>query len=282
MRAASRIANNGRRPPISACIITNNEADRIRDCIESLGFCDDILVVDSLSRDGTQDCARDLGARVVEHLWMGHIAQKEFATRAARHEWVLSLDADERVSAALREEILACQDDGFHGAAGYDMPRLSQYQGKWIHHGAWYPNRQLRLFDRRQGRWGGINPHDRVLLSGRTRRLRSDLLHIPYRSRREQLETIDQYTSIAAEELLRRGCSGVLLRLVFNPAFRVVRSLVLKRGVLDGRRGVTLAVMDARYAYLKYRKLLARRNRATAPEAVIGELGCVHADLEHL
>ena len=145
------------------------------------------------------------------------------------------------------------------------MPRLSQYRGKWIRHGAWYPNRQLRLFDRRRGHWGGINPHDSVTVNGRLQRLREDLLHIPYRTRQEQLQTIDQYTSIAAEELLRRGCSTAPLRMVFNPAFRVIRSLALKLGFLDGKRGIALAAMEARYAYLKYRKLLALRRQRNGP-----------------
>jgi glycosyltransferase involved in cell wall biosynthesis len=256
---------------ISACVITYNEVDRIRECIESLSFCDEILVVDSHSQDGTRACARECGARVVKQDWLGHIAQKAFATRAASHEWVLCLDADERISDALRAEILIGQADGFRDTVGYHMPRLSQYQGKWIRHGTWYPNRRLRLFDRRRGHWGGVNPHDSVTVDGRTQRLRGDLLHIPYRTRQEQLHTIDQYTSIAAEELLRRGCSAAPLRMVFNPVFRVIRSLVLKLGFLDGKRGITLAVMEARYAFLKYRKLLALRRQRNAPAQMAPE-----------
>ena len=265
MIQAASVSDGYKRHRISACLITYNEVDRIRECIESLFFCDEILVVDSHSRDGTRACARDCGAKVVERAWSGHIAQKEFATRAARNEWVLCVDADERISEALREEILDRQAAGFRDAAGYHMPRLSQYRGKWIRYGAWYPNRQLRLFDRRRGYWGGINPHDSVTVNGRLQRLRGDLLHIPYRTRQEQLQTIDQYTSIAAEELLRRGCSAAPLRMVFNPAFRVIRSLVLKLGFLEGKRGIVLAAMEARYAYLKYRKLLALRRQRNAP-----------------
>ena len=253
--------------PLSGCIIAFDEVDRIGDCLASLGFCEEVLVVDSLSRDGTQDLARARGARVVEHPWMGHIAQKEYAIRTARHEWVLCVDADERVSESLREEIRARQVEGFRGSAGYDMPRLSQYRGKWIHHGAWYPNRQLRLFDRRKGYWGGLNPHDRVILDGPVGGLRNDLLHMPYRTTSEQLQTIDEYTSIAARELLREGCPLAGLRLVFNPSFRVIRSLLLKLGFLDGRRGVALALMEARYARLKYRRLLGLRRQAHARES---------------
>jgi len=251
--------NTDKQIPISACIITRDEADRIDACLASLDFCDELLVVDCGSRDGTRVRARKNGARVVEQPWMGHIAQKEFAIRASRNEWVLCVDADERVSDSLREEILERQAHEFCGLAGYHMPRLSQYQGKWIRHGSWYPNRQLRLFDRRRGCWGGINPHDRVLLDGPVGKLKNDLLHIPYRTRAEQLATIDEYTSIAARELLHRGCPLVLLRLAVNPAFRVFRSLVLKLGFMDGRRGLVLALMEARYAHLKYTKLMLLR-----------------------
>jgi len=254
---------------ISGCIITYNEADRIGECVAALNICDEVLVVDSYSRDGTQDRARAAGARVVEQQWLGHVAQKEFAIRAARNEWVLCLDADERLSSELRAEILERQEEGFRGVAGYHMPRLSQYHGKWIRHGAWYPNRQLRLFDRRRGRWGGINPHDRVLLDCHAGKLQGDLLHFPYRTTREQLETIDEYTSIAAGELLQRGCRYAGLRLVLNPPFRVIRSLVLKRGFLDSWRGWVLAGMEGRYAYLKYRKLILPRREA---EVVSGEV----------
>jgi hypothetical protein len=252
--------------PISACIITYNEASRIGDCLASLEFCDERLVVDSFSQDGTQDRARNGGARVIERRWAGHIAQKEFASRAARHEWVLCLDADERVSDALREEILERRSAGFGDAAGYRMPRLSQYRGAWIRHGSWYPNRQLRLFDRRRGHWGGVNPHDRVIVEGPVAGLKNDLLHIPYRTTAEQLQTIDEYTAIAAGELLKAGCSLAGLRMIVNPPFRVVRSLILKRGFLDGRRGVALALMEARYARLKYARLLALQRQVRAEE----------------
>jgi hypothetical protein len=216
---------------------------------------------------------------------MGHIAQKESAVRAVNNEWVLCIDADERVSDSLREEILERQADGFHGAAGYNMPRLSQYRGKWIRHGAWYPNRQLRLFDRRKGRWGGINPHDQVLLDRPAEKLHCNLLHIPYRTSREQLMTIDRYTSIAAGELLHRGCAFAGLRLAVSPAFRVIRSLVIKLGFLDGWRGFLLAALEARYAYLKYSKLLQRRqsqNESRLGRSILSEVTLPESDVRRV
>ena len=266
MKTRKQVEPDDRRPRISACIITCNEADRIADCIGSVRFCDEIVVVDSCSDDGTAEKARELGARVIEQVWLGYAEQKEFALRATRNDWVLCIDADERVSVELREEILAQQAKGFSGAVGYDMPRLSQYHEKWIRHGTWYPDRQLRLFDRQTGFWGGINPHDRVEVRGHTRRLKGDLVHFPYRSVAEQLSTIDEYTSIAARGLHKNGCQFAGIRAVTNPIFRVIRSFLLKRGFLDGRRGLVLAVMEARYARLKYLKLIELRNNAEALE----------------
>ena len=169
------------RARLSACIIAMDEQDRLPDCLASLDFCDEIVVVDSHSTDGTREVAAVHGARVIERDWPGHVAQKEFTVRAATHDWVLCVDADERVSPQLRAEILALRDAGFPGQAGWRFPRLSSYLGRWMRHGGWYPDRQLRLFDRRRGRWGGHDPHDRVELEGEPGTLRGDLLHYPYR-----------------------------------------------------------------------------------------------------
>ncbi|MEE8466960.1 MAG: glycosyltransferase family 2 protein, partial [Planctomycetota bacterium] len=162
---------------LSACIITLDEEDRIQDCIASLDFCDEVLVVDSHSSDGTRALAESLGARVIERDWPGHVAQKEFTVRQAQHDWVLCVDADERVSPALAEELVALKAAGFPARAGWRMPRCSRYLGRWIRHGTWYPDLQLRLFDRRRGYWGGEDPHDRVELDGSVGRLTGDLLH---------------------------------------------------------------------------------------------------------
>ena len=135
------------RPQLSACIIAMNEADRIGDCLASLDFCDEIVVVDSHSSDATRELASGAGANVVERDWPGHVAQKEFAIRAARHDWVLCVDADERISPELRSEIVSLRDAGFPAAAGWRMPRLSSYFGRYMRRGGWYPDLQLRLFD---------------------------------------------------------------------------------------------------------------------------------------
>lgn len=253
---------------ISACIITLDEADRIEDCLRSLAWCDERLVIDSHSRDDTRRRAAALGARVIERDWPGFAAQKDFAVRAAAHDWVLVIDADERVSPALRAEIEALRATGFAGAAGWSVPRCSQYLGRWIRHGTWYPDRSLRLFDRRRGRFASkatYDLHERVVLDGPAAALRGDLLHIPYRSISEHLRTIDRYTTIMAEGLHARGRRAGVADLVLRPAWRFVQFYVLKAGFLDGWRGLLLAYLAAHYVRLRYAKLLAMQRAGDAP-----------------
>jgi glycosyltransferase involved in cell wall biosynthesis len=244
--------------PLSACIIAMDEEERIGACLESLAFCDEILVVDSHSRDRTRELAAARGARVIERDWPGHVAQKEHAIRAAAHDWVLCLDADEQLSPELRAQIVALQQRGFEGAQGWRFPRCSEYLGRWIRHGTWYPDRQLRLFDRRRGHWGGRDPHDRVELDGRVGELAGELLHRPYRTLGEHLETIESYTSIMARGMWERGERASALDLLTHPLARVLRFYVLKRGFLDGWRGLLLALLAGWYVFLKYAKLLVR------------------------
>jgi len=255
--------------PVSACVITLNEADRIDACLRSLAWCEEILVVDSHSTDATRDRAAALGARVIERDWPGHAAQKEFAVRAAAHDWVLCIDADERLSDALREEIAALRADGIGSVAGWSMPRRSAYLGRWIRHGTWYPDRSVRLFDRRRGRFAA-NPdydlHEHVEVDGPTGTLRADLLHLPYRSLSEHLQTIDSYTTIMARGLQQRGRRARPRDLVLHPWARFAQFYILKAGFLDGWRGLLLAYLAAHYVRLKYAKLLAlQRGEPEAP-----------------
>jgi glycosyltransferase involved in cell wall biosynthesis len=251
-------ADSAPRARLSACIIAFDEEDRIEACLRSLDFCDEHVVVDSHSRDRTRELAAAFGARVIERDWPGHVAQKEFAIRAASHDWVLCLDADERVSERLREEILVLREQGFPGHAGWRMPRMSRYLGRWIRHGTWYPDLQLRLFDRRRGRWGGHDPHDRVELEGKVGRLRGDLLHEPYRNLEHHLAKIDQYTTTMARGAIARGRRASAWNLVVNPLARFVRFYVLRAGFLEGWRGFVLASLAAHYVRLKYTKMLVQ------------------------
>jgi len=247
-------------PAISACVITLNEADRIEACLRSLAWCDEVVVVDSHSTDDTRARAAALGARVIERDWPGFAAQKEFAVRAAAHDWVLVVDADERVSEALRDEIATRRAGSLGATAGFTVPRCSQYLGRWIRHGTWYPDRSVRLFDRRHGRFepkATYDLHERVVLDGPPAPLAGELLHIPYRSINEHLQTIDRYTTIMAEGLNARGVRAGVSDLVLHPAWRFFQFYVLKAGFLDGWRGLLLAYFAAHYVRLRYAKLLA-------------------------
>ena len=253
------------RPGLSACIIAMNEEDRIGRCIDSLAFCDEVVVVDSHSSDATREVAAAKGARVIERDWPGHVAQKEYAIREARHDWVLCVDADEFLSPQLQAEVQALRERGFPESAGWRMPRLSSLLGRWMRRGGWYPDLQLRLFDRRRGYWGGHNPHDRVELDGPVGRLQGDLCHHPYRSFADHLRTIESYTTIAAEGMLERGRRAGVVDLLVRPPIYFVRFYVLKLGALEGWRGLVQAYLAAHYAWLKYAKLLVLQSgeRAT-------------------
>lgn len=251
--------------PLTACVIAFNEEDRIGDCLRSLDFCDEIIVVDSHSTDRTREVAAELGAKVVERDWPGYGAQKEFATRLASNDWILSLDADERVSKRLREEIIALRRRGFGAKAGWRMPRVTEWRGRWIRHGTWYPDRQLRLFDRRRGRWGGYNPHDRYEIDGPVGKLGGEILHYTYRSFQEHLRTIDRYTEIMAQGLHDRGRRARLSDIVLRPALRFFRFYFLKLGFLEGWRGLCLAYLVAYYVRLKYVRLYVMQHECAPP-----------------
>ncbi len=241
---------------ISACIIAKDEADRIADCVKSVSFCDEVLVLDSGSVDGTPEIAAGLGARVVRTDWPGYVAQKQRAADAAANDWVLSLDADERVDEGLRRDIEALRAAGDPPLPAYEVTRHVRYLGRWIDHGGWYPEWRTRLFHRRRARWAGIDPHDRVETDGPVGRLcGGDLQHFTYRSISDHLAQIDRFTTIAAREKVARGARGGLFPLLFRPPLRFLRMYVLRLGFLDGRAGFVLAALAAYYVFLKYAKV---------------------------
>jgi glycosyltransferase involved in cell wall biosynthesis len=243
-----------KRPRLSVCVIAMDEEDHIEACLASADFADEWIVVDSHSSDRTRELAEAKGARVVERDWPGHIEQKNFALDQATHDWVLCLDADERVSPELREAILAALDaDGLPD--GFEFARRTRYLGRWIRHGGWYPDVKLRLFRRSKGRWGGVNPHDHVRVDGVVRRLSGDVLHYSYRSLADHLRTVNSFTDIAAREKHRDGTRAGLLDLTLRPAWKFLRMYVLKAGFLDGLPGFVVAVTGSYYVFLKYAKL---------------------------
>lgn len=238
--------------PLSACVIACNEADRIGDCLASLAFCDEIVVVDSGSTDGTPALCERMGARVLQRPFDGFRRQKQFAVDQCRNDWVLCLDADERVSPRLRAAIQAERATGFSHAAGYRFPRLSAYYGRFLHHGTAYPDRVLRLFDRRRGGWRGQREiHESVSVDGTVALLEGDLLHYPYRSFMQLLEKKQGYARMMAEHDFSRGKRASLKKLVLSPAWRFIRSYVLRAGFLDGMPGLIEAYVSANYVRQK-------------------------------
>ncbi len=250
------------RPRISACIIALNEADRIGDCLASLAFCDEIVLVDSGSTDGTCELAAARGARVIRRSFEGYRAQKDFAVSQAAHDWVLCLDADERVTPALRASIETARDAGFDEAAGYRFARATEYFGRFLRHGNAYPDRVLRLFDRRRGGWrAGREIHEHVTVDGAVATLAGDLEHRAYRSLDDQLARYRRYAAMMAEHMHVSGRRGHLHNLIVNPCWRFFRGYVLRGGFLDGWRGLLFACLEADYVREKFARLWLLQHR---------------------
>lgn len=246
---------------LSACIITYNEADRIEACLRSVSFCDEIIVVDSHSSDRTREIALALGARVIERDWPGYRSQKQFAVDSAGSDWVLCLDADERVTSGLRAEIEALRQEGFPECAGWSVPRITDYFGRFLHHGNAYPDRLIRLFDRRRGGWRGEEIHENTRVTGRVGRLRGHLEHFSYRSLTDHQLRMARYAELMARALHARGKRCGLGKVLVNPGWRFVRGYVLRLGFLDGWRGLVFALIEANYVRRKYLGLYALTRR---------------------
>lgn len=238
---------------ISAAIITFNEERNIARALESLRCCDEIVVVDSGSTDRTVELATKLGARVIDMAWRGYSGQKNYASDQCEHDWVLSLDADEALSEALEGEIWQIKKNG-PAFDAYTMPRLAQYLGRWILHSGWYPDRKIRLFDRRRAKWVGEYVHESVAAEGTVGHLKSNILHFTCNSLSEHLKTMDRYTTLAAEQLVELKTPVGWPDLALDPAWTFFRTYVLQRGFLDGFEGLAIAHMAALYNFLKYAK----------------------------
>jgi glycosyltransferase involved in cell wall biosynthesis len=238
---------------ITATIITLNEERNIARAIESLRCCDEILILDSGSVDRTVELAEKLGARVIEAGWRGFAGQKNWAAEQAAHDWILSLDADEALSESLEAEVLTLKKNGPR-FDGYTMPRMANYLGRWILHSGWYPDRKVRLYDRRKAKWIGDFVHESVVVSGRVGHLESNILHFTCESLSEHVKTMDRYTTLAAQEIAARRLQVPLWRLILEPSWTFWKSYVVQRGFLDGLEGLVIAYMAGFYTFLKYAK----------------------------
>jgi glycosyltransferase involved in cell wall biosynthesis len=248
---------------ISAVIITYNEAHNIGRCLDALrGVADDIVVLDSFSSDGTAEICRAKGARFFQHKFKDYSDQKNRANALAKYPIILSVDADEVLGAPLQKSIKKCAENwGAHDA--YRVNRLTNYCGHWIYHCGWYPDRKLRLFDRRKGRWGGPNPHEIVLMDEDSRigMLAGDLLHFSYNSVEEHCERSRKYAELAIKNMLESGKKTNPLQVYASPAAKFLRNYIFRRGFLDGSMGFTICKIAALETWWKYKGLWEEQQR---------------------
>lgn len=242
--------------PLSVVIITFNEEHNITRCLESIkDIADEIVVVDSFSRDRTKEICLSYGVKFIEHPFEGHIEQKNFAITQATHPFILSLDADEAPDEKLRRSILEVKSN--KKCDGYKMNRLTNYCGKWIRHSGWYPDTKLRLWDSRKGAWTGINPHDRYEMEEDSKIcfLKGDILHYSYYSIDQHYKQLRYFSDIGAKALFNKKKKATIVKRFLSPAFKFVKNYFFKLGFLDGYYGFTVCRLSAYETYLKYRKL---------------------------
>ena len=243
--------------PLSVVVITFNEEANIGRCLLALqDVADEVLVVDSFSTDGTVEIARQHGARVLQNAFAGYVEQKNFATAQARYNHILQLDADEVLTDELRQSIREATANWQHAA--YALARLTNYCGSWVRHGGWYPDRKLRLYDRRLGSWQGLllHEHYEVQPGQTTGLLAGHALHYSYSSIAQHVRQLNKFTSITAQERALQGKKRVtLLHLVLKPWWKFFHGYVLRAGFLDGFAGLSIAVISALGVFLKFAKL---------------------------
>jgi glycosyltransferase involved in cell wall biosynthesis len=246
---------------LSICVICFNEEHNIKRCLESSSWANEIVVVDSMSNDKTVELARQYTDSVYQRPWAGYENQKNFALSKAGCDWVLSVDADEEISEALRDEI---KDKILQARSkdGYRIPRRSFYQGRWINHSGFYPDKQLRLFKRGRGQWTGGRVHERVEITGSVGGLKNDLLHYPYKGVISgQIGTVNDFSSLLADEMYQKGKRFHLWLLLIRPLFKFMEVYFLKRGFLDGLAGFIIAISSAYAMFARYVKLREMENR---------------------
>jgi glycosyltransferase involved in cell wall biosynthesis len=245
---------------LSVVIIAKNEEDRIGLCLQSVGFADECVVLDSGSSDGTVEIAREYGARVIETDWPGHVAQKNRGMSAARGNWILFLDADERLSAEAATEIQAVVTRPAR-YSGYSFPRLNIWLGRPLRHGRWYPDRKTRLIRRGTAEWTGVDPHDRLAVNGPVQRLKGDIVHVPYRNFGEHWDTVFRYAAIQAEGMKAQNKGSHVWDFTMRPPLHFIDAYLFRVGLLDGLPGLTVAALGSTHTFLKWWHVWRGRNQ---------------------
>ncbi len=246
---------------ISACIITFNEEDRIEETLKSLqGVADEIIVVDAFSTDRTPEIAKSYGVRFFQREWDGYSSQKNFAILQAKYPWILSIDADERLSEKLKEEIIKLKDRE-PDFEGFSFKRKTFYLGKWIKHSGWYPDKKIRLFRKDSAHWEGDCVHERLVFKGKVKEIDGDLLHYSYRNLSDHTLRIEKYSSLSAEKMFREGKRSSYLKIFFLPFFTFLRDFLFRLGFLDGIHGLIISLFSSYYVFLKFVKLFELQKR---------------------
>jgi glycosyltransferase involved in cell wall biosynthesis len=254
----------GKSVKISAVIITFNEEINIGRCLDSvMELADEIIVVDSFSSDNTEEICLKKGARFIKNPFEGHIEQKNYAMLAASHDYILSLDADEALSKELANSIHKVKSNWIYD--GYSFNRLTNYCGRWIRHCGWYPDKKLRLWNRKKGCWGGVNPHDRVIIHKKSAigHLSGDLLHHSYHTIKQHISQINSFSDIAAREKHDQGeTANLIIDILLTPILIFIKKYFVKLGILDGYYGFVISINTAFGIFLKYIKLRELNKKA--------------------
>jgi glycosyltransferase involved in cell wall biosynthesis len=250
---------------LTVTVISYNEGPHIVEALQSVSWADEIILVDSHSTDDTVERARPYVSRIDVRDWAGYGTQKNHAAALASHDWILSVDADERVNPALAAEIQSLLRSG-PSASGDKISRVSNYLGQWIRSTDWYPDYHVRLYDRRSARWSEHTVHESIECPGRVEKLRGELLHYPYRNVSEHLSKIDRYTTLVAEQWLAEGRHSSAWRAVVYPRLAFLRNYILRGGFRDGEAGLLVSRLNSYYVFLKYVKLFEMQRLARVPE----------------
>ncbi len=246
---------------ISACIISYNEESKIEDCLKSLlTVADEIIVVDSLSTDNTVNIARKYTEQIFPQKFLGHIEQKNLAISKASNDWIISLDCDERLSKELQQSILVIKDN-LEQVDAYCMPRKTFYIYRWLNH-CWYPDVKTRLFNKDTAKWGGTNPHDRVITDGNNiRQLKGDIQHYSFDSVSAHLKTIDKFTEIGAIELIKKKKKFSIFSPLTHSIWMFIKMYFIKLGFLDGFAGLLASTLSFVHVFVKYSKAIIIRSQ---------------------
>lgn len=237
---------------LSGFIICFNEAHQIRRALSSLSFCDEIIVVDSGSTDGTLEIAKEFTNKIYHRDWTGFLDQKSFALSLCSNKWVINIDADEEISPELKEEVLAKVLDDHDEVSGYEINRVVFHLRKWFRKGGWYPEYRLRLFRKDKATWGGEDPHEKVLVQGRTEKLSGELLHYSFKDLRDHVCRLEKYAFTSATNSFKKGKTVLLFSVFLRAKFRFIKIYLFKKGFLEGKEGLVIATLESYYVFLKY------------------------------